>query len=250
MQKPRFYFLLFSDCPALSLALLRPVLALSVEHVAPTHTPDTVHARFFLFRSCYAWISGSDNLAGVDSVSRARANVQGYCAYPASHTAASLVTAVAPDSEQEPATENRNGVHCRSSSVRGDGHLAILRSSTQLAVTIGSLHCDHTPADSRRSVGPGEYRICACTLWRDEASAGFVEALVQAAMKLKHFQSVLQGVKDFESPNFKLEQYKTSAHLAAVMLFTIQEEFGDIEDRVVADMGCTYRTVAPPCALV
>ena len=69
-------------------------------------------------------------------------------------------------------------------------------------------------------------------------------------MKLKHFQSVLQGVKDFEAPNFKLEQYKTSAHLAAVMLFTIQEEFGDIEDRVVADMGCTYRTVAPPCALV
>ena len=132
-------------------------------------------------------------------------------------------------------------------SVLGDGHLAILR---QLAVTIGSLHCDHTPADSRRSIGPGEYGICACTLWRDEARAGFVEALAQAAMKLKHFQSVLQGVKDFEAPNFKLEQYKTSAHLAAVMLFTIQEEFGDIEDRVVADMGCTYRTVAPPCALV
>ncbi len=35
-----------------------------------------------------------------------------------------------------------------------------------------------------------------------------------------------------------LEQYKTSAHLAAQMLLLIQNEFNDIEDKVIADLGC------------
>jgi len=64
-----------------------------------------------------------------------------------------------------------------------------------------------------------------------------------STMKLKHLQSALESVRDFSDPNFKLEQYRTSAHLAAAMLFAIEGEFGDIEDRVVADFGCTWHVL-------
>lgn len=57
-------------------------------------------------------------------------------------------------------------------------------------------------------------------------------------MKLKQLQSALEDVRAFEAPSVELEQYKTSAHLAARMLFTIQEDYGDIEGKVVADLGC------------
>jgi hypothetical protein len=45
-------------------------------------------------------------------------------------------------------------------------------------------------------------------------------------------------VRPFDAPSVELEQYKTSAHLAARMLFTIQEVYGDIQGKVVADLGC------------
>ena len=61
-------------------------------------------------------------------------------------------------------------------------------------------------------------------------------------MKLKHFQSMLEGVKGFSEPDFRLEQYKTSAHLAAVMLMTIEDGYGDIEGHAVADLGCASAT--------
>ena len=39
-------------------------------------------------------------------------------------------------------------------------------------------------------------------------------------MKLKHLESFLERVVKFEEPNYNLEQYPTSPHLAACMLLT------------------------------
>ncbi|XP_069009890.1 rRNA N6-adenosine-methyltransferase METTL5 [Embiotoca jacksoni] len=57
-------------------------------------------------------------------------------------------------------------------------------------------------------------------------------------MKLKELESCLQQVDTFEEPKILLEQYPTSPHIAACMLDTIQNTFGDIEGRLVADLGC------------
>ncbi|XP_062259457.1 rRNA N6-adenosine-methyltransferase METTL5 [Platichthys flesus] len=57
-------------------------------------------------------------------------------------------------------------------------------------------------------------------------------------MKLKELESCLQQVDGFDEPKILLEQYPTSPHIAARMLYTIQNTFGDIEGRLVADLGC------------
>lgn len=57
------------------------------------------------------------------------------------------------------------------------------------------------------------------------------------SMKLKELESILSQVEGFRDPKYKLEQYNTSAHLAARMVFTAHSVFGDIEDHVVADFG-------------
>lgn len=54
-------------------------------------------------------------------------------------------------------------------------------------------------------------------------------------MKLKQLASFLQEIEDFANPKFELEQYKTSAELAARILFTIQD---DICGKLVGDLGC------------
>ena len=45
-------------------------------------------------------------------------------------------------------------------------------------------------------------------------------------------------VRAFDAPDVMLEQYKTSSHLAAHMLFTIQDAYGEIEGKTIADFGC------------
>ncbi|XP_008326869.2 rRNA N(6)-adenosine-methyltransferase METTL5 [Cynoglossus semilaevis] len=57
-------------------------------------------------------------------------------------------------------------------------------------------------------------------------------------MKLKELESCLQQVDVFEEPKILLEQYPTSPHIAACMLYTIHNTFDDIEGRLVADLGC------------
>jgi len=42
----------------------------------------------------------------------------------------------------------------------------------------------------------------------------------------------------FEEPKILLEQYPTSPHIAACMLYTIHNTFDDIEGKLVADLGC------------
>lgn len=59
-----------------------------------------------------------------------------------------------------------------------------------------------------------------------------------ACMKLKKLEEYLQGVDSFEKPKILLEQYATPSHIASIMLYTIQSKFGDLEDKLVADLGC------------
>ncbi|KAI0223949.1 Methyltransferase-like protein 5 [Lamellibrachia satsuma] len=59
-----------------------------------------------------------------------------------------------------------------------------------------------------------------------------------ASLKLKELQSHLQDVDVFDEPKILLEQYPTTPHIAACMLHTIQSRYGDIQDKLVADLGC------------
>jgi len=67
-------------------------------------------------------------------------------------------------------------------------------------------------------------------------------------MKLRQLESLLGSVDAFEKPKFALEQYPTSAHLAACIVHTAAG-FGDVEDRVVVDLGCGGGVLALGAAL-
>ena len=57
-------------------------------------------------------------------------------------------------------------------------------------------------------------------------------------MRLKELVSLLSDVPEFESPSYELEQYKTSAELAADIAFSVEGTFGDFSSRLVLDLGC------------
>lgn len=57
-------------------------------------------------------------------------------------------------------------------------------------------------------------------------------------MKLRHIEELLQGLQEFEKPKIVLEQYVTPPHLASHILYTIQSQHGDIEGKLVGDLGC------------
>lgn len=57
-------------------------------------------------------------------------------------------------------------------------------------------------------------------------------------MRLKELESNLQDVVVFEEPKILLEQYPTTAHIAACMLHTIQSRYDGLEGKAVADLGC------------
>ena len=59
----------------------------------------------------------------------------------------------------------------------------------------------------------------------------------QKTMKKKDLEIFLQKIPDFEKPNPNLEQYITPAEIAADIIFTAAQ-FGDIENKVVLDLGC------------
>lgn len=61
-----------------------------------------------------------------------------------------------------------------------------------------------------------------------------------SCMKLRELESLLEGVDDFDQPKILLEQYATPSHIAACMLHTIQSSFGDIEGKLVADLGESF----------
>ena len=55
-------------------------------------------------------------------------------------------------------------------------------------------------------------------------------------MKKKHLAILLSKLQGFENPKPELEQYRTPGDVAAELLWTAAQ-FGDIEGRVVADLG-------------
>ncbi|KAI8889386.1 methyltransferase-like protein 5-like protein [Backusella circina FSU 941] len=56
-------------------------------------------------------------------------------------------------------------------------------------------------------------------------------------MKLKELESILQDCDVFDEPKIQFEQYPTTAHLAARMLYTADSVYQDIEDMAVGDFG-------------
>ena len=70
--------------------------------------------------------------------------------------------------------------------------------------------------------------------------------LTEREMKLKHLESALQEVTlcsqlNPGSARIELEQYSTSPHLAARMVYTAHMEYDDIEDRYTMRLQCFDR---------
>lgn len=62
--------------------------------------------------------------------------------------------------------------------------------------------------------------------------------MTMARIKLRALEECLQELEGFESPKVKLEQYVTRPHIAARMLHMIETNFGDLDGKLVADLGC------------
>lgn len=69
-------------------------------------------------------------------------------------------------------------------------------------------------------------------------------------IKLKNLEQYLQEVEVFESPKVHLEQYATMPHIGARMLHTIQSSFGDIDGKLIADLGCGCGTLSVGAAIL
>ena len=69
-------------------------------------------------------------------------------------------------------------------------------------------------------------------------------------MRLKELRSELSGLRGFEEPNIKLEQYPTSPELASQVLFTMQDSFEDVQARRVIDLGCGCGVLTRAAALL
>ena len=53
-----------------------------------------------------------------------------------------------------------------------------------------------------------------------------------------------------KAPNVQLEQYQTPPHIAAHMLWVIQEHYNDIRGKTLLDLGCGCGTLAIGCVLL
>ncbi|KAI1286399.1 rRNA N6-adenosine-methyltransferase METTL5 [Halotydeus destructor] len=57
-------------------------------------------------------------------------------------------------------------------------------------------------------------------------------------MKLKELESALQAIETFSNPKVKLEQYQTSPHIAARILYSAEQNHNSFGAKSVADLGC------------
>lgn len=71
-----------------------------------------------------------------------------------------------------------------------------------------------------------------------------------ACLKLKKFEQFLQTVDGFDNPKVALEQYVTPSHIASHMLYTIQSNYDDIENKLVLDLGCGAGMLSVGAALL
>jgi len=63
-------------------------------------------------------------------------------------------------------------------------------------------------------------------------------------LRLRQLEEYLQQLDVFENPKVTLEQYATSAHIAAHLLYTAQSQFDDIKGKSVADLGSGCGTLS------
>ena len=70
-------------------------------------------------------------------------------------------------------------------------------------------------------------------------------------MKDWELEAALAALDPFapETANYELEQYSTSAHLAAQIVLCAARSFGDVEGQVVLDLGCGTGILSCACAL-
>lgn len=61
---------------------------------------------------------------------------------------------------------------------------------------------------------------------------------MSSKIKLKKLEEYLQSVDSFKKPKVLLEQYITPSHIASNLLFTIQNNYDDLEGKFIADLGC------------
>ncbi|CAA0819967.1 S-adenosyl-L-methionine-dependent methyltransferases superfamily protein [Striga hermonthica] len=69
-------------------------------------------------------------------------------------------------------------------------------------------------------------------------------------MKLKQLETLLGSLHQFESPDVELEQYPTGAHIASRMLYTAENSYGDLANKIVADLGCGCGTLGLAAGLL
>ncbi|KAL8498281.1 hypothetical protein ACS0TY_021562 [Phlomoides rotata] len=69
-------------------------------------------------------------------------------------------------------------------------------------------------------------------------------------MKLKQLEGLLGSLTQFDNPKIELEQYPTGPHIASRLLFTAENSFGDLRDKVVADFGCGCGTLGLAAGLL
>lgn len=61
---------------------------------------------------------------------------------------------------------------------------------------------------------------------------------MSSKIKLKKLEEYLQSVDPFVKPKVLLEQYITPSHIASNLLFTIQNNYSDLDGKLVGDLGC------------
>jgi len=57
-------------------------------------------------------------------------------------------------------------------------------------------------------------------------------------MKRRELEQHLEDVDGFEKPKILLEQYVTKPHIASCMIHTIENVYGDINQKMILDLGC------------
>lgn len=57
-------------------------------------------------------------------------------------------------------------------------------------------------------------------------------------MKLRQLETKLQQVPGFDCPKIKYEQYTTPASLASICIFTAENTYQDVAEKIIIDLGC------------
>ncbi|XP_042404104.1 rRNA N6-adenosine-methyltransferase METTL5-like [Zingiber officinale] len=69
-------------------------------------------------------------------------------------------------------------------------------------------------------------------------------------MKLKQLEGLLGTLQQFSHPKIELEQYPTGPHIASRLLYTVENTYGNISGKIVADFGCGCGTLGLASALL